>query len=299
MKKVLLTGTEELLGANAIESLLNSGFEVFAVTFKDLKYNKNANWIQADLFNFKDVKNIFEDIKPEYLLHLAWITESENDLESNLNFNRVQIGLEMLKQFKLNGGKRAVYAGTYLEYGTEDVILNEYSTKINPISTYAKCKNYLNELATLYAIKNDISFGWGRIFNLFGENDYEKKFLPKFIASLVKNREVIIKASDLVKDFMAACDTADAFVKFLNTEDVNGCVNICLKTPLTYKDITITIGEKLNKKHLIKFEKEVLNNSKKVWGDNKRLTDEVKYSQKQAIDIRVIKMLASHDLLPE
>jgi len=293
MKKVLLTGSTGLIGKYAIQPLLEAGFEVFAVYSKAQEHESinNLNWVQADLLNLSDIKAVFEKVKPEYLLHFAWDTRPGIYLEDNSNFDWVKSSLEMLKQFKVQGGKRAVFAGTCFEYEfdyeTIGIPLKE-DAPLNPTSTYAKCKNHLRELAELYSMKNDISFGWGRIFYVYGEKEQEKRLIPFVINTLSQNKEFSTSAGALIKDYMFAADIAEGFVKFLDTDDVAGCVNICTGTPVTIKDIVSLIAEKLDKQNLIKFEDKVTKEPQRILGDNTKLTNEIgfvpKYSLSQGLD---------------
>lgn len=307
MKKVLLTGSTGLIGKYAIEPLLEAGFEVFAVstkgrgnrkeerenlsTIRPFNHSTNINWIQADLLNFSDIKRIFEEVKPDYLLHFAWDTRPGIYLEDNSNFDWLKSSLEMLKQFKAQGGKRAVFAGTCFEYEFEYETIGaplKEDAKLNPTSTYAKCKNHLRELSELYSAKNDLSFGWGRIFYVYGENEQEKRLIPFVIKTLSENNEFKTSSGDLIKDYMFAGDIAGAFVKFLDS-NVEGCVNICAGIPVTVADMALTIARKIGKEHLVKLEPKPSKEPGRILGDNTRLTKEVgfvpKYSLSEGIDI--------------
>lgn len=298
MKKVLLTGATGLIGKYAIKPLLDAGFEVFAVSCRgcdEQKPKDGANWVKANLLNFEDIKNIFEQVKPEYLLHFAWDTMPGVYLESNSNFDWHQSSLEMLKQFKTNGGKRAVFAGTCFEYEFDykgqGAPLTE-DGKLNPTSTYAKCKNLLREIATLYSKKNEISFGWGRIFYVFGEGEHENRLVPKVISTLTQDKEMTFSTGELVKDYMFAGDIAEAFVKLLGT-NVEGCVNIASGIPLKIKDMVSLIAKKLGKEHLIRFENKPVNEPNVILGDNTRLIKEVKYTAMHSLDEALDKVINS------
>jgi GDP-6-deoxy-D-talose 4-dehydrogenase len=279
MKKVLLTGATGLIGKYALQFLLDEGFEVFAVSSKEGngegERGNKINWVKADLLNINDIKQIFEKVKPEYFLHFAWDTTPGTYLESNINFDWLKSSLEMLKQFKLNGGKRAVFAGTCFEYEFKEEPLKE-DGKLNPQTVYAKCKCHLNELAALYSQKNDISFGWGRIFYVFGAQEQEKRLTPHVINSLRQNKEVIITSGKLIKDYIYAKDIAGAFVKFL-ASDVLGNVNICTSKPVSIENYVKIIAEKLNKTQFIVIKDEDMGEPPIIAGDNTRLVNEVGY----------------------
>lgn len=282
MKKVLLTGATGLIGKYAIKPLLDLGFDVFAVSTSSKSSQYGENWIQADLLKIDEIQKIFKDIKPQYLLHFAWDTTPGSYLESNLNFDWVQSSIEMLKQFKLNGGKRSIFAGTCFEYKFIDEPLKEDGI-LEPVSTYAKCKKSLNEIASLYCEKNDISFGWGRIFYVYGEDEQEKRLVPHVINSLLNNKEVEIWVGDLIKDYMFAGNIAEAFVKFLDS-DIRGNVNISSGQKLTVKELVSLIASKLGKETLVRFENKPTSEPKMIFGDNTRLLNEVKYNPNYTLD---------------
>jgi len=291
MKKVLLTGATGLIGKYAIEPLLNLGFEVFAVSSKTPPSTQGINWVKADLFDSGKIKEIFEQIQPEYLLHLAWDTTVGSYLESDLNIDWLDASLDLLEQFKINGGKRAVFAGTCFEYDFQDLPLNEFTSKINPISIYAKCKNSLNEQARLFSKENDISYAWGRIFYVYGENEQDARLFPYIINNLKQDKEVVISSGELIKDYMFAGDIASAFAKILDSE-VTGNINICSGEPIKIKDIVTLIAKKLGKDQLVKF-KDVgdKNQPKIIVGDNSRLINEVKFRAKYSLNEGINKII--------
>lgn len=285
MKRVLLTGATGLIGKYAIQPLLEAGFEVFAVSTNDEKEKVQSErlfWIKANLLDFSDIKRVFEKVKPQYLLHFAWDTKPGSYLESDLNYKWLDASLEMLKEFGLQGGKRAVFAGTCFEYEFEAKPLKE-AAKTAPKTIYAKCKDGLHEQAQLYCKNNDLSFGWGRIFYVYGEGEHEKRLFPHVINSLKNDQEVVITVGNLVKDYMFAADVAGAFVKFLDT-NVEGIVNICSGKPITIKEIVSLIAKKTGKEHLAKFEDKQSKEPEIILGDNFRLLNEVGYHPKFTMD---------------
>ena len=100
--------------------------------------------------------------------------------------------MNMLSAFKQNGGRRAVFAGTCFEYKFKDAPLKE-NDELNPLTIYAKCKVELFKQATEYCIQNGISFGWGRIFYVYGKNENEKRLTPYLINNLKNNKTTEIK----------------------------------------------------------------------------------------------------------
>lgn len=289
-KKVILTGATGLIGKETVLPLKNAGFDIYALTIDKNNPNPDINWIDCNVFDSAAVKKVFNDIKPQYLLNFAWAT-TDDYLTSNINFNFLKSGIEMLEYFAENGGKRAVYSGTCFEYEFKDELLKE-DDPVNPQTVYAKCKNSLRELSELYCKNNGISFGWGRIFYVFGHEEHKKRLTPYIIDSLRNNKEVTIKNGTLIRDYMYSRDIANAFVKFLasNTE---GIINICSGKGISIADFSLKIADKLNKTQLIKVLNVSSDEPEKITGSNKRLTDEIGYTPEYTLDEALYSILNS------
>lgn len=272
---MILTGATGLIGKESLPHLKEQGFEIYALTIDEINPDWGINWIKCNLFDEGSVKNVMEQVKPTHLLHFAWAT-TDDYLTSNVNFDFLKASLNLLKNFKENGGKRAVFAGTCFEYEFKDEPLKE-DGKLNPQTTYAKCKNYLRELAELYCENNDISFGWGRIFYVYGHGENEKRLTAHIINNLNQNQQVAINNGGLIKDYMYTKDIAKAFVTFLDT-NVIGCVNICTGKGISLEDYATKIAEKLKKTEYLTIKHEKTTQPPKIIGDNSRLINDVGFT---------------------
>ena len=273
-KRVLLTGATGLIGKEIIQPLKELGYEISALTIDENYPDNGINWIKCNLFNEEAIKQSIEQVKPTHLLNFAWTTTGDY-LTSDINLEFVKAGLNLLKYFKLNGGKRAIYVGTCFEYKFKDEKLKE-NDPINPQTLYAKSKNALHELAEEYCKINDISFGYGRIFYVYGHGENEKRLTAHLIKSLSENKEVIINCGSLIKDYMYTKDIAGAFAALLDN-NVEGTVNICTSKGISLRDYSTYIAEKLGKTEYLTIKEEQNNQPKYIVGDNTRLINEVGY----------------------
>lgn len=263
-KSVVLTGSTGLIGKEAIEPLKKSSFEVYSLT------SKNCN-----LFDYKAIEKYFKEIKPEYLLHFAWITGGDY-LTNLINNEYVSASMNMLNEFKKNGGKRVVMAGTCFEYDFRDEPIMECS-QLNPNTLYAKCKTELYKKAEKFCEENEISFGWGRIFYVFGHKEKEGRLTQALISKLYSNKTVSISYGQLIRDYMYSKDIASAFVQFLESS-VEGPVNICTGKGISLGDFARLIAKKMNKTDLLKIYENETDQPKRIIGNNSRLVKEVGYN---------------------
>lgn len=271
MKKVIVTGITGAIGQYISEPLKELGFEVYGIGRRDFD-TSNFTYINLNINDQEKLKKLFDDIKAEYLIHLAWDL-SKGYFHSNANFDMLTSSINMLKYFKDNNGKKAIYIGTYVEYSFENIPAKEYD-KLNPTSVYAKCKNYLREISELYCKSNGIDFCWARLFNTYGENDNNTRLFPYLINTLKNNEKVSINHSQLEKDYIYAGDIAKILSLIINS-DVTGIINICSGKGIKLKDLAIMIAEKLGKIDLLELNEFNADEPLKSIGDNSRIINEL------------------------
>lgn len=273
MKKIIVTGITGSIGQYLISPLKELEFDIYGIGTRNFTTDK-FHYIKQDINDYVGMEKVFKEIKAEYLIHLAW-NLSQGYFNSNINFDMLTSSFNILKFFKKNGGKKAVYAGTYAEYSFDKFPAKEYDN-LKPNNIYAKCKNYLRELSELYCNNNNINFCWTRIFNTYGINDNETRLLPYIINSLKNNKKVYIKHSHLIKDYIYAGDVAKILALIINS-NINGIINICSGKGIKLKDLALIIEEKLCKKDLLIFNELDTEEPPIAIGDNTRIINELNF----------------------
>ena len=279
-KKVFLTGGTGLIGTQTIPFLKQAGFEVYALTIGDEVSANGVTYIKGNLFDKQAMDKILEQIKPEYLLHYAWL--STGLFNDNMNFDFLTSSVDLLKSFAKYGGKRAVMAGTYAEYGYHNEILKE-DMPAEPINIYSQCKDFVRQIAQAYCKNSGISFGWGRIFSAFGKETDPRRLTSDVVNHLNANLEVVIRSGSLVRDYIYTKDIAAAFVAFLDSR-VEGIVNICTGKETSIHDYVMKIAKIMGKENLVVFKEQPSPQQVRVVGDSTRLNKEVGFSPKYSIE---------------
>jgi nucleoside-diphosphate-sugar epimerase len=255
MKKVLVTGANGFIGRHALKPLTDSHFEVHAVTSRSLPNSQdvsvNCTWHIVDLLDSTQVRDLVRAVKPTHLLHFAWYNIPGKCLMAEENFLWVQASLELLRQFREQGGERVVMAGSGFEYDWSYGYCSESVTPKKPYYPYGICKHALQEMLITYSEVTQLSSAWGYIFNVYGFHDHPKRLVSSVICSLLRGESALCSHGNQFRDYLYVQDLADAFVILLEN-NVSGLLNIASGQPVRVKEIVYKIAEKLGRTDLIK-----------------------------------------------
>lgn len=284
-KTVFVTGGTGLIGKELYAPLTAAGFSVYSLTIEEQNPPiPGVTWIKGNLFEEEFLRKTFEDLRPGFLLNLAWCASGDYQT-SNLNFDFVKAGLSLLKHFAANGGKRAVFTGTCFEYAPKNAPLSE-TDPVLPPNPYAVCKNSLRELAESFCRQNGISFSYGRIFYVYGRGEHPSRLTASVLHALKAGNPAQVNCSHLERDYMYTKDIAAAFSALLNSE-VTGIVNICTGKALKLGHFAQTAARLMGREELLLLKEMPVNQPPIIVGNNTRLTEEVgfqpSYSLEQAL----------------
>ena len=254
MKKVLITGATGFIGKHSLSLLKNRGYEIHAISSKGAQPGSDGvNWIQTDLLSGDGFNELFAELRPSHLLHLAWTTEPGKYWTSKDNLSWLKVSIDLAQAFVLHGGKRAVFSGTCAEYDWNVSEFKEYVTLCLPQTLYGTCKLALQMVLEALAKEMGLSQAWGRVFHLYGPHEHPQRFVPVVIKGLLQNKPVPCSHGNQIRDFLHVQDVADALVALLDSE-VQGIVNIGSGEGVTLKQVIHKITERLGGLDQIQFD---------------------------------------------
>lgn len=282
--KIMLTGATGFIGGHLARILKDENFKFKNENFKLLSSSRGGDY-KLNIHDFNAVNNFLRRERPDYLVHLAWNVDSEYQAK-NENFDWVLSSLNLLRAFYENGGKRAVFAGSCMEYDWRYGFLSEDVTPLSPDTFYGFTKNILYKMASEYAVKNNFSFAWGRIFFLYGNGEKEGRLVPSLIKNPGKLKYPFIK-----RDYMYVGDVAAAFVAILMS-GFNGAVNIASGSAVSLCEIADKIAALTGRDPEKYFYDEAINNDANnknapaplVLADTRILNNVIKFRPKFSLD---------------
>ena len=282
-KKILLTGASGHHGRYIREILLQKEFEVYAPTRRESTAGGGIHWIKGDILDGTFIDRMMAGIKPECLLHLAWHLE-EGYFQSNKNYSFLSSGIRLAQAFAENGGKRALYAGSFAEYAASDRPLKETDALELTRTHYAFCKHHLHEIVERCFRTNGVSFGYARIAGSYSlEDTHKNRLMGSFWKAFLNDQTFVFKDRSLFRDFIYVKDTAAALVQFLES-GVEGTVNICTGKATSVKDFVTLFAKKVRKEHLLVFKDDCADQVPIQFGDNTRLVKEVGYTPRYTVE---------------
>ncbi len=243
MTRVLITGASGFIGHPAMSVLIQRGFEVHAVSRQRAGLTEGAHWHALDLLAPGAPRLLIERIRPQRLLHLAWYAEPGSFWDSPENQRWVTASSDLLKAFALNGGERAVIAGSCTEYdwsvGGE---CRESATPLRPATAYGQAKLELYEATADLARRSGIEFGWARIFFVYGPREHPARLVSSVARKILAGERAPISEGTQVRDFAYVGDVGEALAAILDST-VQGAVNVASGTPVSVAELVRMIAE--------------------------------------------------------
>jgi len=278
VKRVLVTGATGFIGRHSLSMLQQAGYEVHAVSGSNTacKASENINWHRANLLDDRELRALMQKVKPTHLLHFAWIATPGKFWTAPENLDWVKATIYLMQMFYEQGGQRVVMAGSCAEYDWSYSQCSELSTPCRPATLYGTAKLSAQIILEAWTRRTGMSGAWGRIFFLYGPEEYSSRLVPSVINSLINGEPAFCTHGEQIRDFMYVRDVAAAFVALL-TSEVQGVVNIASGVPVSLKEVIYEIAEYFNRRDLIHLGSIDANpNEPKVlYGDIRRLRDEV------------------------
>ena len=213
MINLLVTGGCGFIGSNFINYMFESDLSINIVNIdamyycaletnicKNFRSLNNYKLEKGNLCNFNFVKGILENNKIDTVIHFAAQSHVQNSFSDSLQYSHDNVlGTHtLLEACRLYGGvQKFIHISTDEVYG--ESMLEEDENKKNeesilcPTNPYAATKAAAELIAKSYYYSFKMPIIITRGNNVYGQNQYPEKLIPRFITQLLDDKPVTIQ----------------------------------------------------------------------------------------------------------
>ncbi|MFU0826088.1 MAG: putative protein in cld 5'region [Lachnoclostridium sp.] len=277
-KKILVTGAAGFIGFHLSRKLLEQGFFVtgydnlndyYEVTLKEdrlriLENYKNFTFIKGDVAIKEEVDELFQTVKPDYVIHLAAQAGVRYSIENPKAYMDSNITgfFHILEALRIYGTKHLVYASSSSVYGANKKIPFSTEDKTDqPVSFYAVTKKTNELMAYTYSHLYQIPATGLRFFTVYGPYGRPDMAYFSFAKSIWEEKPIkVFNNGNLYRDFTYIDDIVEGMVRIMekppvpDTNQVRHKVyNIGNHRPENLMDFIRVLENCLGKKAKIRF----------------------------------------------
>ena len=197
-KKVLITGGAGFIGSALSKHLQELGHDVFVLD--DLSFGRrelagvpDARFFQCDIRDRKAVNEVFDAMRPNWVLHLAAVHFipycNQHPAEAaDININGT---ISVLDAAQAKGSVEQVFvASTAAVYPIADGAMGE-EHDLGPMDIYGTTKLATEKLASEFHLRSQIPTIVGRFFNAFGPNETNPHLFPEIQRQVLAGARIL------------------------------------------------------------------------------------------------------------
>lgn len=271
MKNILITGAAGFIGSYLCKKLIEENYNVIGIDnlndyyditlkenrIKDLYNKDNFTFIKEDINNFDLVKNIFDEYKPNIVIHLAAsagirYSSINPDLYINNNINGFYNILKLSKEFNI---EHFIFASSSSVYGNCDKLpLKEEYVTINQESIYASTKLCDEAIACSFSKIFNMPITAIRPFTVYGPFGRPDMAYFSFTNNLLNKKEIsLYNNGDLKRDYTYINDAIEGIYSIIlnKPKDLYNVYNIGGSKQYTTKDLVDILKKELLENNLV------------------------------------------------
>ncbi len=246
MKKILITGSNGLLGQKLIKLFLaKKNYKIFALARGEnrLKNKSGYTYYSIDITEYDKLINLINEIQPHYIIHTAAMTNVDAcELKpKECDIINVDVVKTLANVCKKNDIHLIHLSTDFIFDGEKDTLYTE-EDKPNPISYYGLSKLKSEKII----LKTDIRFTIIRTILVYGMVDNnDRSNIVLWVKNSIEDKKHINVVTDQFRMPTFAEDLAESCF-FAVKNDVIGIYNVSSNELLSIFDIAIEVANTFN-----------------------------------------------------
>lgn len=254
-KTVLITGANGFIGKHLSDRLLSKGYKV-------------AAFPRASLFDVDSIKKVYQDVKPDYIFHLASYGNHSDQKDENQIFISNVVSTFFLLSANIDFKARFINFSSSSVYGDKKSPMKLKST-LDTKSFYGASKVSGEYLSRAFENKYGFQVTNIRPFSVYGPGEAEHRFIPTVINSLIEKKTIKLEP-DAFHDWIYIDDFIDGVETVM---DKSGTYNIGTELQTSNQRVVNLIEKMMNATASIELVDKLRDNKPHMWKSN---THEIK-----------------------
>jgi UDP-glucuronate 4-epimerase len=263
---ILVTGGAGFIGSHVCERLLKNGHPIAIVDdcndfyppqFKEanlaeIRTQGRVIFYKRDICDAEGMNQIFQQHRPEVVIHLAARAGVRPSLEEPLLYERVNIGgtLVLLEAARRTKVRKFVLASSSSVYGIANrVPFSEADLSMQPISPYAATKLSAEHICHTYSHLYRLPVSALRFFTVYGPRQRPDLAIRKFTQMIDEGRPVPVFGDGTSgRDYTYVEDTVNGILAAMEHDHLFEVFNLGNSHPVPLAHMIATIEQTLGKR---------------------------------------------------
>jgi UDP-glucuronate 4-epimerase len=268
---ILVTGGAGFIGSHLCTRLIQAGHTVSILddlndyyspaakkeNLEEIRQHGPYKFFLGDISDETRVREVFEESRPEAVIHLAARAGVRPSLEQPMLYGQVNVQgtIALLEACRRQGVRKFVFASSSSIYGIANQVPFREDDAVNmPVSPYAATKIAGEKIGFTYSHLYGLSVVCLRFFTVFGPRQRPDLAIRKFITMIDKGEPIpVFGDGSSGRDYTYVADTVQGIMGALGYDCAFDVFNLGNSHPVKLLELIRTIEAALGKKANIKW----------------------------------------------